>query len=742
MTQEHDAAAGHGRRALRGAVAGAVVALLVGLMTPAAGAADVPAAGTERGALTSSVRAAAAVPSTFTFTGSGWGHGLGMSQYGAYGMALDGYSGAGILEHYYEPATVTRRTDDPLLRVQVLTGVRSVTVSRDSSTTWTLGTAPSTTHTIKASSLTFTYSSASGTARVVVVADGVEYRTNPSTWSELRLSWSGGLVSVPLANAGSGTVRYARGMLSFGPLSGGTNVVNTLRLNSEYLYGIAEMPSSWPAAALQAQAIAARTYAYRKVEAGVRSGLNAHLTDETTDQKFTGWNKEAEPGYGTYWVAAVDATRNKNGAQVVVAPGGKLAETYYSSSTGGRTTNSEDVWGSATLSYLRSRDDRWSVDPRVRNPYASWQTTMTQAQVRAKFPSLGDVATLTVTQRASSGAVMQLRATSSTGRSALLQTKVTTDGVRTKMGLRSAYFSVGSLSAVQRLAGDDRYQTAAAIGRAAFPTGREVVIVSGEQKSLVDGLVAAPYARSLKAPVLLATSTTVPKATLDEIARRGATRATLVGGKGVLGPRVVNALRSAGLEVTRLAGDDRYATAAAVAKAFGKATSVVVASGVAANLVDAAAAGGPAAATGQPILLVPRSAVPKATQDAITALGARTATVVGGTGVVTADVTAALGAAGLTFNRLAGDDRYATAAAVATAYESRVGSDAVLLASGKDANLVDSLTGGVLGRLTLLTAGSSAPAPTITWLAARQVPQLLVAGGAGAVPDAVVEALR
>ncbi len=737
MTREHHVAPTGGRRALRGAVVGVLAALVVGLGAPPAGAATIAAA-----PAVPTARAAAAVPSTFTFTGSGWGHGLGMSQYGAYGMALDGYSGAGILEHYYEPAKVARRTDDPLLRVQVLTGVRSVTVSRESATAWTLGTAPGKTVKVTATTLTFTYVTEDGSARVKVSADGVAYRTNRSSWPELTLSWSGGVVSVPLANAGSGTVRYARGTLAFGPLSGGTNVVNTLRLNSEYLYGIAEMPASWPAAALQAQAIAARTYAYRKVQAGVRSSLNAHLTDETTDQKFTGWNKENEAGYGKYWVAAVDATRNKDGAQVVLAPGGALAETYYSSSTGGKTTSSEEVWGSATLSYLRSREDKWSVDPRVRNPYASWQTTLTQAQVRAKFPTLGDVASLTVTRRASSGAVMQLRATSSSGTSAVLLSKTTSDGVRTKMGLRSAYFSVGSMSAVQRLAGDDRYATAAAVGRTAFPTGQDVVIVSGEQASLVDGLVAAPYARSLKAPVLLATSTSVPQATLDEIARRGATRAILVGGKGVLGPKVVNTLRRAGLDVSRLAGDDRYATSAAVARAFGKAPSVVVASGVAANLVDAAAAGGPAAATGQPILLVPRSAVPAATQQALTALGARSAVVVGGTGVVTDQVTAALGAAGLSFTRLAGADRYGTAAAVATAYEARVGTDAVLLASGHDTNLVDSLTGGVLGRITLLTAGASAPAPTAAWLSVRQVPLLLVAGGAGAVPDGVVEALR
>ena len=86
----------------------------------------------------------------------------------------------------------------------------------------------------------------------------------------------------------------------------------------------------------------------------------------------------------------------------------------------------------------------------------------------------------------------------------------------------------------------------------------------------------------------------VPCTTISKVCGSGlqsvvlAARAILVGGKGVLGPKVVNTLRRAGLDVSRLAGDDRYATSAAVARAFGKAPSVVVASGVAANLVDAA----------------------------------------------------------------------------------------------------------------------------------------------------------
>ncbi|GEL95162.1 hypothetical protein CCO02nite_18200 [Cellulomonas composti] len=688
------------------------------------------------------VQPAGSPPSEFTFTGSGWGHGMGMSQYGAYGQALEGRSAAQILGQYYSPAVLTTRSDDPTIRVQVRYGTTSVTVYRDSTTTWKVGTGPDTSIDVTADSITFTYSTATGTARVSTTVGGAAPRTNPSTWPELTLSWTG-RVTLPGADAGYGTVRYTRGMLSFGPLNGGVNVVDSLKLNSEYLYGIAEMPSSWPSAALQAQAIAARTYAYRKYLAGVRSSIGAHLTDEPTDQKFTGANKELEATWGVQWVAAVDATRPAGTAQVLTYQG-DMAQTFYSSSTGGATTNSEDVWGGSKLTYLRSADDHWSVLPAVHNPRASWTITKSQAQVKALFPGLGDVAYLTVTQRASSGAAMQLKATSSTGQERYLLSRPTTDGVRTTLGLYSAYVSVSghALAAVQRYAGADRYGTAVSISGAAYPTGSEVVLVSGAQSSLVDGLVAAPFARLRSAPVLLASRDGLPAATLAELQRRAPTKVWLIGGSGVLGPRLVAQLRTLGVKVQRLAGDDRYATAAAVAAQFGTATDVVVASGAQANLVDAAAAGGPAAATRRPVVLTRPDALTPVTAKTIKALGATRALVVGGEGAVAGGVADALTAAGVSVTRAAGADRYATAVAVAGQFATAVGTGTVVVASGRDANLIDSLTGGVLGHLTLLVDGARLPEATAGWLAGHRPTLLQVAGGTGAVPDSVVEAMR
>ena len=69
------------------------------------------------------VPAQAAPPSTFVFSGSGFGHGVGMSQYGAYGQALEGATATHILQHYYTSTSVTPVNDDVDIRVSLLHAV-------------------------------------------------------------------------------------------------------------------------------------------------------------------------------------------------------------------------------------------------------------------------------------------------------------------------------------------------------------------------------------------------------------------------------------------------------------------------------------------------------------------------------------------------------------------------------------------------------------------------------------------
>jgi putative cell wall-binding protein len=156
--------------------------------------------------------------------------------------------------------------------------------------------------------------------------------------------------------------------------------------------------------------------------------------------------------------------------------------------------------------------------------------------------------------------------------------------------------------AIERLAGADRYATAAAISRATFQPGVPVAIVAtGED--FPDGLAAGPAAHRLGGPVLFVRRSSVPASTLAELARLRPGRILVAGGTGVVSPSVLDALApytSGG--VTRVAGPDRYATAAALSAAsFPAGAPVHVATGE--LFPDALAAGAAAAAAGGPILL-------------------------------------------------------------------------------------------------------------------------------------------
>jgi SpoIID/LytB domain protein len=140
----------------------------------------------------------------------------------------------------------------------------------------------------------------------------------------------------------------------------------------KYLWGIAEVPASFPSEALKAQAVAARTYAAKRT--------GRVLMPTPADQNYTGAKKETEGTggvWGAKWKAAVDAT---SGQVVALAGGGELIDAFYSSSMGGHTEDERYVWG-VEASFLRAVDDsRWdlaSTNPAEKRAWAtgvSWAT--------------------------------------------------------------------------------------------------------------------------------------------------------------------------------------------------------------------------------------------------------------------------------------------------------------------------------------------------------------------------------
>ncbi|HET9878002.1 MAG TPA: cell wall-binding repeat-containing protein [Candidatus Limnocylindria bacterium] len=219
---------------------------------------------------------------------------------------------------------------------------------------------------------------------------------------------------------------------------------------------------------------------------------------------------------------------------------------------------------------------------------------------------------------------------------------------------------------LERLAGTDRYATAAAISRRFFPAGVPVVFVA-TGAGFADGLAAGPAAAKLGGPVLFTAATWLPGSTLTEITRLKPGRIIVVGGTGVISEGVRAQL--AGLApggAQRVAGADRYATAAALSAAFFPAAATAyVATGL--SFPDALAGGAAAAVQGAPILLVRPSVAPDATMAELQRLHPSRIVILGGTGVVSSAVASQLQSVTANVARLAGADRYQTAVAVSKA---------------------------------------------------------------------------
>jgi SpoIID/LytB domain protein len=338
-------------------------------------------------------------------TGHGWGHGVGMSQWGAYGYALHGWKYRRILAHYY-PGTTMSRVGDMRVRVLLTQGASSVTV---------------------------------GCATSMRVSDGKRlgktlpagtYGLGPRLVLPVRKHGGGfsfGHFAVfdcpraPLTFDG----REYHGTLALRSQGGGVSVVNGLPLDT-YLRGVvpSESPSHWPLAALEAQAVAARSYAM----AELRPTSWYDLVPTTADQVYGGVRAERPRSDH-----AVFATLGQ-----VLTWDGQVARTYYSSSSGGRTEAVQDAWpGSAPIPYLRSVPDPYDTY----SPHHDWGPYNFSASSLAAQLGLGSPVESVQVRRDSSlraeSVVFHLTSGGVVSRPAA--------GVARSLHLLSTWFSVGQL---------------------------------------------------------------------------------------------------------------------------------------------------------------------------------------------------------------------------------------------------------------------------------------------------------
>ncbi|HEY2354733.1 MAG TPA: SpoIID/LytB domain-containing protein [Gaiellaceae bacterium] len=344
---------------------------------------------------------------TLIVSGHGWGHGVGMSQYGAYGYALHGWKYKRILYHYY-PGTTLEKGGEPNVRVLLVHGAPNAKI---------------------------------GCAAQIAVNDARRFfRTLPAKTYNV-----GPRLRLPVRHP-KGVRPFAHGVAVFScaraPLmlngrpyrgrlvvrrSGSTiSIINALEVD-DYVRGVvpSESPSRWPYAELEAQAVAARSYAL----AELRPDAHYDLVPDTRNQVYGGMT--AERPRSNY---AVNETEGQ-----ILTYDGEVARTYYSSSSGGQTESAQDAWpGSAPIPYLRSVPDPWDTY----SPNHDWGPfTYSPSQLGARL-GLGDAVESARIQRNSSRRVSSVGLRLSSGRAVSLSGA----GIARSLGLKSDWFSIGALS--------------------------------------------------------------------------------------------------------------------------------------------------------------------------------------------------------------------------------------------------------------------------------------------------------
>jgi SpoIID/LytB domain protein len=381
-----------------------------------------------------------APPASFTLTGSGFGHGVGMSQWGARAMAVSGMDARSILSYYYQNTSVDSVTDDMEISVNIEYQKARVDMRGEAldASGGGLEITVGGVITQGAPADTFQFQQNAGQVRVVKISGGASTVIGQGPNATVRPI---GATLVQVVNKGGSFTspgnRFRYGFIEVTPVKAGggsrVNAVNKLRLHEEYLYGIAEVPSSWPDAALQAQVIASRTYALSKIRDGIRASCNCHLDDgygPFIDQTFVGWSKQSG-AQGNRWVDAVNATLTSPNTGLAVLHNGQPIKAFYGASNGGASQASVDVWG-GVLPYSVSVPDPYSLD--ASNPDRVWTKTITQAEAAKAF-GVAAVWGLNVTERHASGAVKTIAATNADN------TSVTRTGgqMRSLFGLKSSF---------------------------------------------------------------------------------------------------------------------------------------------------------------------------------------------------------------------------------------------------------------------------------------------------------------
>ena len=354
----------------------------------------------------------------WSMRGAGWGHGIGLSQWGSYGFAKKGAGYRQIVDHYYRNIRIETR-DGGVVRV-LLQPNRSTIYIRNATQAGNRKLSEGSLYKATRSGSQVVLRSASG--RKLATFDGM-----------VRVVGGRHVRLLGRADNGVRSGLY-RGAIEIRTAAGyGLNAINAIAME-DYLRGVvpSESPSSWPSAALQAQAVVARSYAMASNVNG--KGFNQYA--DTRSQVYRGYLGEA-PSTN----AAIEATAGE-----VVTHDGTVATTFFFSTSGGYTENIEYAFvGAQPRPWLKGVKDPYD-DP---SPYHRWRLNFSRYSLGAKLGSWvkGSFRAIKVLKRGVSPRIVRARIVGSRG-----STTVTGPQIRARLGLRDTWFHLRRVSTRRSLA--------------------------------------------------------------------------------------------------------------------------------------------------------------------------------------------------------------------------------------------------------------------------------------------------
>ena len=355
---------------------------------------------------------AAGAAERWSMRGAGWGHGIGLSQWGSYGYAKQGASYREIVDHYYRDTQLASRNGG-IVRVLLQPNRPTVYIR----------------HATQAGDRELDEESLYKATRAgnQVILRSATGRKLGAFDDMMRVVGGKHVRLLGRADNGVRDGLY-RGAIEVRTAAGaGLNAINAIAME-DYLLGVvpSESPSSWPPAALQAQAVVARSYAMASNVNG--KGFNQYA--DTRSQVYRGYLGEA-PSTNS----AVAATAGQ-----VVTYGGNVATTFFFSTSGGYTENIENAFvGSQPRPWLKGVKDPYD-DP---SPYHRWKMNFSRASLGAKLGSWvkGRFRGIKVLKRGVSPRVVRARIVGSKG-----STIVTGPQIRSRIGLRDTWFFLRRVS--------------------------------------------------------------------------------------------------------------------------------------------------------------------------------------------------------------------------------------------------------------------------------------------------------